>query len=90
MLTLKTAPIGALPLAESWLLTSQEQRLVRTGERLAKSALYYWLLLMESHLTKKVVWRCAPAEWRALASSGIAAAVEAGHSIRSQRVTEGG
>src|ERR1017187_1260970 len=36
-------------------LTSLRQRLVKTGGRLVKHARYYWLLLAESHLTRRVV-----------------------------------
>ena len=44
-----------------WSLTSLQQRLVKTGGRLIKHARYYWLLLAESHLTRRLfgsmVWR---------------------------------
>ncbi len=39
---------------EKWSLTSLQQRLVKTGGRLAKHARYYWLLLAESHLTRRL------------------------------------
>ena len=39
---------------ENWSLTSLQQRLVKTGGRLVKHARYYWLLLAESHLTRRV------------------------------------
>ena len=35
-------------------LTSLQQRLVKTGGRLVKHAWYYWLLLAESHLTRRL------------------------------------
>jgi len=35
-------------------LTSLQQRLVKTGGRLVKHARYYWLLLAEGHLTRRV------------------------------------
>ena len=38
---------------ENWSLTSLQQRLVKTGGRLVKHARYYWLLLAESHLTRR-------------------------------------
>ena len=38
----------------SWSLTSLQQRLVKTGARLVKHARYYWLLLAESHLTRRL------------------------------------
>jgi hypothetical protein len=39
---------------EKWSLTSLQQRLVKTGGRLVKHARYYWLLLVEGHLTKRL------------------------------------
>jgi hypothetical protein len=39
---------------ENWTLTSLQQRPVKTGGRLVKHARYYWLLLAESHLTKRL------------------------------------
>ena len=38
----------------TWSLTSLQQRLVKTGGRLIKHARYYWLLLAESHLTRRL------------------------------------
>jgi hypothetical protein len=38
----------------NWTLTSLQQRLVRTGGRLIKHARYYWLLLAESQLTRRL------------------------------------
>jgi Transposase DDE domain group 1 len=38
----------------NWSLTSLQQRLVKTGGRLTKHARYYWLLLAESHLTRRL------------------------------------
>jgi hypothetical protein len=37
-----------------WSLTSLQQRLVKTGGRVVKHARYYWLLLAEGHLTRRV------------------------------------
>jgi hypothetical protein len=37
-----------------WSLTSLQHRLVKTGGRLIKHARYYWLLLAESHLTRRL------------------------------------
>ncbi len=37
-----------------WSLTSLQQRLGKTGGRLVKPARYYWLLLAESHLTRRL------------------------------------
>ena len=38
----------------NWSLTSLQQRLVKTGGRLIKHARYYWLLLAESHMTRRL------------------------------------
>jgi Transposase DDE domain group 1 len=38
----------------NWSLTSLQQRLVKTGGRLIKHARYFWLLLAESHLTRRL------------------------------------
>ncbi len=38
---------------KSWSLTSLQQRFVKTGGRLVKHARYYWLLLVEGHLTRQ-------------------------------------
>jgi hypothetical protein len=39
---------------ENWTLTSLQQRLVKTGGRLVKHARYYWLMLAEGYLTKRL------------------------------------
>ena len=39
---------------QNWSLTSLQQRLVKTGGRLVKHARYYWLMLAESHLTRRL------------------------------------
>ena len=39
---------------ENWSLTSLQQRLVKTGGRLVKHARYYWLMLAESHFTRRL------------------------------------
>jgi hypothetical protein len=39
---------------DKWSLTSLQQRLVKTGGQLVKHARYYWLLLAESHLTRRL------------------------------------
>jgi hypothetical protein len=45
----------ALPLrVGNWSLTSLQPRLVKTGGRLVKHARYYWLLLAEGHLTRRL------------------------------------
>jgi hypothetical protein len=38
----------------NWSLTSLQRRLVKSGGRLIKHARYYWLLLAESHLTRRL------------------------------------
>ena len=38
----------------TWSLTSLQQRLVKTGGRLIRHARYYWLLLAESPLTRRL------------------------------------
>ena len=38
----------------NWSLTSLQQGLVKTGGRLVKHARYYWLLLAEGHLTRRL------------------------------------
>jgi len=38
----------------NWSLTSLQGRLAKTGGRLLKRARYYWLLLAESHLTRRL------------------------------------
>jgi hypothetical protein len=39
---------------DNWSVTSLQQRLVKTGGRVVKHARYYWLLLAESHLTRRL------------------------------------
>jgi hypothetical protein len=39
---------------KNWSLTSLQQRLVKTGGRLIKHARYYWLLLAEGHLHRRL------------------------------------
>ena len=39
---------------DAWSLTSLQQRLVKTGGRLIKHARYYWLLLAQSHLARRL------------------------------------
>ncbi len=39
---------------DTWSLTSLQQRLMKTGGRLVKHARYYWLLLAEGHLTRRL------------------------------------
>jgi hypothetical protein len=39
---------------DKWSLTSLQQRLVKTGGRLLKLARYYWFVVAESHLTRRL------------------------------------
>ncbi len=39
---------------DAWSLTSLQQRLVKTGGRAGKHARYYWLLLAEGHLHRRL------------------------------------
>ena len=39
---------------KSWSLTSLQHRLMKTGGRLVKHARYYWLLLAEGHLNRRL------------------------------------
>ena len=39
---------------EAWSITSLQRRIVKTGGRLVKDARYYWLMLAESHLTRRL------------------------------------
>ena len=39
---------------DSWSQTSLQQRLVKTGARLVEHSRYDWLLLAESHLTRRL------------------------------------
>jgi hypothetical protein len=48
------AAAGAAGADRHLALTSLQQRLVKTGGRLVKHARYYWLLLAESHLTRRL------------------------------------
>jgi hypothetical protein len=38
----------------SWSLSSLQHRLMKTGGRLVKHARYYWMLLAEGHLNRKL------------------------------------
>jgi len=38
----------------NWSLTSLQQRLIKTGGRLVRHARYYWLLLAEGHLSRRL------------------------------------
>ena len=39
---------------KSWSLTSLQHRLMKTGGRLVKHARYYWLMLAEGHLNRRL------------------------------------
>jgi len=46
-----------------WSLTSLQQRLVKAGGRLIKHAGYYWLLLAEGHLHRRLFGQMARRIW---------------------------
>ena len=46
--------LGLPQRVKSWSLTSLQQRLMKTGGRLVKHARYYWLLLAEGHLRRRL------------------------------------
>jgi len=39
---------------KSWSLSSLQHRLLRTARRLVRHARYYWLILVEGHLNRKL------------------------------------
>ena len=55
---------------DAWSLTSLQQRLVKTGGRLIKHARYYWLLLAESHLTRRLFGQMLRRIWALTMPSG--------------------
>ena len=46
--------LGLAQRIKNWSLTSLQHRLMKTGGRLVKPARYYWLLLAEGHLNRKL------------------------------------
>ena len=57
---------------DAWSLTSLQQRLVKTGGRLVKHARYYWLLLAESHLHRRLFGPDAAADLGAAGADRVA------------------
>ncbi len=55
---------------DAWSLTSLRQRLVKTGGRLIKHARYYWLVLAESHLTRRLFGQMLRRIWALPMPSG--------------------
>jgi hypothetical protein len=55
---------------ENWSLTSLQQRLVKTGGRLVKHARYYWLLLAEGHLHRRLFGQMLQRIWALPVPSG--------------------
>jgi len=49
-----TGRLALLHRISNWSLTSLQQRLVKTGGQRINYACYYWLLLVESHLTRRL------------------------------------
>jgi hypothetical protein len=55
---------------DHWSLTSLQQRLVKTGGRLVKHARYYWLLLAEGHLHRRLFGQMLRRIWALPVPSG--------------------
>jgi hypothetical protein len=55
---------------DTWSVTSLQQRLVKTGGRLVKHARYYWLILAESHLTRRLFGSILRRIWALPAPTG--------------------
>jgi hypothetical protein len=55
---------------DTWSLTSLQQRLVKTGGRLVRHARYYWLLLANSHLTRRLFGSMLQRIWALPAPTG--------------------
>jgi hypothetical protein len=51
-----------------------QQRLAKTGGRLVKHARYYWLLLAESHLTRRLFGTMLRHIWALPVATGLGAA----------------
>ena len=58
---------------KSWSLTSLQHRLMKTGGRLVKHARYYWLLLAEGHLNRRLSVTCCIGSGRCLCRVGSVA-----------------
>jgi len=56
---------------DGWSLTSLQQRLVKTGGRSIKHARYYWLLLADSHLTRRLFGSMLGTLWGQLERQSI-------------------
>jgi hypothetical protein len=57
-------------LGKNWSLTSLQQRLAKTGERLVKHARYYWLLLAEGRLTRHLFSTMLRPNWALAVPTG--------------------
>ena len=57
---------------KSWSLTSLQQRLMKTGGRLVKHARYYWLLLAEKHLNRRLFGDIAGSDLGAAVAERVA------------------
>jgi len=64
---------------DTWSLTSLQQRLVKTGGRLVKHARYYWLLLAESHLTRRLFGAMLRRIWALPVPTGSRATADRGN-----------
>jgi len=58
------------PRIDTWSLTSLQQRPDKTGGRLVTLARYYWLLLAESHLTRRLFGSMLQRIWPLLVPTG--------------------
>ena len=56
---------------KSWSLTSLQHRLMKTGGRLVKHARYYWLLLAEGHLNRKLFGEMLGRIWALPVPGGV-------------------
>ena len=54
----------------AWSLTSLPQRLVNTGGRLIKHARYYWLMLAEGHLHRRLFGQMLRRIWALTVPNG--------------------
>jgi hypothetical protein len=55
---------------DAWWLTSLQERLVKTGGRLIKHARYYWLMLAEGHLHRRLFGQMLQRIWALPAPNG--------------------
>ena len=73
---------------KSWSLTSLQHRLMKTGGRLVKHARYYWLLLAEGHLNRRLFDDMLHRIWALPLPSGSVDLARI-NSFRLQKVSQG-